>query len=67
MAVDFVTQKLKYFDERETLKKIDEPEKNKKLSLLEEYFKNPNIDLADIIGMAGDVLLAGSDTVERHI
>lgn len=62
MAVDFVTQKLTYFDEADTVKKIDVLETKSK-SLLEEYLKNPNIDLADITGMAGDMLLAGIDTV----
>lgn len=63
MAVDFVTQKLTYFDEADTNKKIDNPGTTSK-SLLEEYLKNPNIDLADITGMAGDMLLAGIDTVD---
>lgn len=62
MAVDFVTQKLTYFDEADTVKQIDVPERKSK-SLLEEYLRNPNIDLADITGMAGDMLLAGIDTV----
>lgn len=62
MAVDFVTQKLTYFKEAEKFKKVGIAETKSK-SLLEEYLKNPNIDLADIIGMAGDMLLAGIDTV----
>lgn len=62
MAVDFVTQKLTYFDEADNIKKSDEPGAKSK-SLVEEYLKNPNIDLADITGMAGDMLLAGIDTV----
>lgn len=63
MAVDFVTQKLTYFNEAST--NNDNGTKNQ--SLLEEYLKNPNIDLADITGMAGDMLLAGIDTVGLQI
>lgn len=63
MAVDFVTQKVKYFDETTSMKAKDNPG-TKNQSLLEEYLKNPNIDLADITGMAGDMLLAGVDTVD---
>lgn len=66
-AIEFVTQKLAYFDDKEVSKNIGNSEIKKKSSLLEEYFRNPNIDLADIIGMACDVLLAGSDTVERNL
>lgn len=62
MAIDFVTQKLTYFEEEVILKRPGKPE-TKKISLLEEYLKNPNIDLADIVGMAGDMLLGGVDTV----
>lgn len=63
MAVDFVTQKLTYFDEADNIGKVDNRGEKSK-SLLDEYLKNPNIDLADITGMAGDMLLAGIDTVE---
>lgn len=63
MAVEFVTQKLTYFNEADADKQGMKLEKQSK-SLLEEYLKNPNIDLADITGMAGDMLLAGIDTVE---
>lgn len=63
MAVDFVTQKLTYFDKSYRIKKMSNSGTRSK-SLLEEYVKNPNIDVADIIGMAGDMLLAGIDTVE---
>ncbi|XP_037933752.1 cytochrome P450 302a1, mitochondrial [Teleopsis dalmanni] len=31
-------------------------------SLVEEYLKNPNLDLADIVGITADLLLAGIDT-----
>ncbi len=62
MAVDFVTQKINYFNDADANRKTHN-EGTKNQSLLEEYLKNPNIDLSDITGMAGDMLLAGIDTV----
>lgn len=64
MAIDLVTQKLSYFDEANSIRNGSE---TKSKSLLDEYLKNPNIDLADITGMTGDMLLAGVDTVEFDI
>ncbi|XP_037044691.1 cytochrome P450 302a1, mitochondrial isoform X1 [Bradysia coprophila] len=61
VAVDFVTQKLTYFDQTNATKEKDNP-RTQNPSLLDDYLKNPNIDLADITGMAGDMLLAGIDT-----
>lgn len=37
--------------------------KDRKLSLLETYLMNPNLDEKDVVGMACDMLLAGVDTV----
>ncbi|XP_055606227.1 cytochrome P450 302a1, mitochondrial [Uranotaenia lowii] len=59
IAVELVSQKLMYFDEdRQKLASGD----HKSRSLLEEYLRNPNLELNDIIGMAGDLLLAGVHT-----
>lgn len=35
----------------------------RKQSLLEQYLKNENLDIKDVVGMACDMLLAGVDTV----
>ncbi len=32
-------------------------------SLLDQYLQNPNLDVKDVLGLAVDLLLAGSDTV----
>lgn len=55
-----MTQKISYFDDRDA-----DSKNSSKIhkSLLEEYLQNPNLDLADIVGMASDLLLAGVDTV----
>ncbi|XP_051158005.1 cytochrome P450 302a1, mitochondrial isoform X2 [Leptopilina boulardi] len=53
VAIDMVRikkQKLKNFS------------KDRKLSLLETYLMNPNLDEKDVVGMACDMLLAGVDT-----
>ncbi|XP_039437333.1 cytochrome P450 302a1, mitochondrial [Culex pipiens pallens] len=58
-AIDLVSQKLLYFDEdRQKLASG----RHKSRSLLEEYLRNPALDLHDIIGMAADLLLAGVHT-----
>lgn len=51
MAIELLFQKVTFFDD------------TKKLSLLKSYLLSPELDLRDIVGMAGDFLLAGIDTV----
>ncbi|XP_050093938.1 cytochrome P450 302a1, mitochondrial [Anopheles aquasalis] len=58
-AVDLVSQKLLYFDEDQ--QRLASGEHGSK-SLMEEYLRNPNLELNDIIGMAADLLLAGVHT-----
>lgn len=59
VAVDFISQKLSYYkDETDTKNSSN----ISRCSLLEEYLRNPNLDLADIVGMAVDLLLAGVET-----
>lgn len=64
VAIDLIHQRISFFDN-------DVPKKSSKkknyISLLEEYLHNPKLDLADIVGMASDVLLAGVDTVSKFI
>lgn len=57
VAVDLVSQKISYFDERSIA------QKSGRRSLLDDYLLNPRLDLADVVGMACDVLLVGVDTV----
>lgn len=52
VAVDLISQKLEIYHE----------DKTRNLSLLDGYLRNPKLNLADIIGMACDLLLAGVDT-----
>ena len=59
VAIDLVSEKLIYFDE--TPQKLAQGQHQSK-SLLEDYLKNPNLELNDIIGMAADLLLAGVHT-----
>ncbi|XP_001661673.2 cytochrome P450 302a1, mitochondrial [Aedes aegypti] len=58
-AVELVSQKLLYFDEDQ--QKLASG-RHRSRSLLEEYLRNPNLELHDIIGMAADLLLAGVHT-----
>lgn len=57
IAVHLVSQKISFFDERSNV------HTQQRRSLLDEYLTNPKLDLADIVGMACDLLLAGVDTV----
>lgn len=57
VAVDLVSQKISYFDENSVT------QKSGRRSLLDDYLLNPRLDLADVVGMACDLLLAGVDTV----
>lgn len=52
VAVDLVAQKVAAFQQG-----------NSAGSILEEYLQNPQLNVADVVGMASDVLLAGIDTV----
>ncbi|XP_075164365.1 cytochrome P450 302a1, mitochondrial isoform X2 [Haematobia irritans] len=64
VAVDLVSSKLVFFKDEE--ESIEEDPDNlwslRRNSLVEEYMKNPNLDLFDVVGMAADLLLAGIDT-----
>lgn len=57
VAVDLVSQKISYFDDRSAT------QKDNRRSLLDEYLLNPKLDLSDVVGMASDLLLTGVDTV----
>ncbi|XP_055318512.1 cytochrome P450 302a1, mitochondrial [Sitodiplosis mosellana] len=56
VAVDLVSQKISFFDENSIAQKTG------KRSLLDDYLLNPRLDLADVVGMACDLLLTGIDT-----
>lgn len=58
VAVDLVSQKIAFINENGKV-----AEKMSRRSLLDDYLTNPKLDLADVIGMACDLLLAGVDTV----
>ncbi|XP_073840826.1 cytochrome P450 302a1, mitochondrial [Musca autumnalis] len=61
VAVDLVSQKLAFF--KDTSDDVTEsPCSLSRTSLVEQYLKNPNLDLNDVVGMAADLLLAGVDT-----
>lgn len=55
-----MSQKISYFDENSA------SFKSGRRSLLDDYLTNPRLDLADVVGMACDLLLAGVDTVPPH-
>lgn len=61
VAVDLVSQKLSFF--KDTCQDSTEnPSSLSRTCLIEEYLKNPNLDLCDVVGTAADLLLAGIDT-----
>lgn len=61
IAVDFVSQKLAFF--KDTSEGATEsPSSLSRTCLVEQYLKNPNLDLCDVVGTAADLLLAGIDT-----
>ncbi|XP_050336821.1 cytochrome P450 302a1, mitochondrial [Bactrocera neohumeralis] len=63
VAIDLVSQKLAYFKESKPDGNGDNHDGTmSRSSLIEEYLKNPNLDLCDVVGMAADLLLAGIDT-----
>ncbi|XP_053688672.1 cytochrome P450 302a1, mitochondrial isoform X2 [Sabethes cyaneus] len=59
-AVELVSQKQRYFDDER--QKMACGRQTRSRSLLEEYLKNPNLELSDLTGMAADLLLAGVHT-----
>ncbi|XP_017482732.1 PREDICTED: cytochrome P450 302a1, mitochondrial-like isoform X1 [Rhagoletis zephyria] len=64
VAIDLVSQKLAYFKDSKEVSDGANPDGGtmQRSSLIEEYLKNPNLDLCDVVGMAADLLLAGIDT-----
>ncbi|CAO1322094.1 unnamed protein product [Diamesa hyperborea] len=54
VAVDLVTKKMSLFE--------NSNEDLKSCSLLQQYMKNPNLKFQDLIGVSGDLLLAGVHT-----
>lgn len=62
VAVDLVSQKISYFDERNSIQNSQ-----CRRSLLDDYLLNPKLDLADVVGMACDLLITGIDTVRKRI
>lgn len=61
VAVDLVSQKLAFFKDTSD-ESTESPCSLSRTSLVEQYLKNPNLDLCDVVGMAADLLLAGVDT-----
>ncbi|XP_023301139.2 cytochrome P450 302a1, mitochondrial [Lucilia cuprina] len=61
VAVDLVSQKLAYFKDT-SIDATESPTSLSRTCLIEEYLKNPNLDLCDVVGTAADLLLAGIDT-----
>lgn len=59
VAVDLVNKKIDSFDPKVAI------ERNDRRSLLDDYLLNPKLDKSDIIGLSGDLLLAGTDTVRK--
>lgn len=62
VAVDLVSQKLTFFKDTENNEDLDSAKVLNRSCLIEEYLKNPNLDLCDVVGTAADLLLAGIDT-----
>ena len=66
VAVDLVSQKLAFFQNTDNSRNNAETVTTKHLlnrsCLIEEYLKNPNLNLCDVVGTAADLLLAGIDT-----
>lgn len=60
IAIDLVSQKIAFFKEENNQQ--SSTGSLARSSLIEEYLKNPNLDLSDVVGMAADLLLAGVDT-----
>ncbi|XP_055378532.1 cytochrome P450 302a1, mitochondrial [Condylostylus longicornis] len=60
VAVELVSQKLSFYSDESDNFKVNGVKT--RVSLLDQYLKNPNIDLSDIVGMTADMLLAGIDT-----
>ena len=62
VAVDLVSQKLAFFKDTDNMDNIETAKHFNRSCLIEEYLKNPNLDLCDVVGTAADLLLAGIDT-----
>lgn len=60
VAIDLISEKISYY--REDRQQKFSAGYMKRTSLIDEYLKNPNLDLSDIIGVGNDLLLAGVDT-----
>lgn len=60
VAVDLVSQKISFFDEE------NGAQERSRRSLLDDYLLNPKLDLADVVGVACDILMTGIDTVFQH-
>lgn len=56
VGLELVTKKIDSMKSEDYKKNVENP-------LLEQYLKNPKLDVKDIIGMATDLLLAGVHTV----
>lgn len=61
VAIDFVNQKISFYEDEKFNKK-----RYCRRSLLDDYLKNPKLDLSDVVAMACDLLLTGVDTVSKH-
>nr|WVH45126.1 cytochrome P450 302a1 [Exorista sorbillans] len=61
VAVDLVSQKLTFFKETSD-GSTENPSPFSRTCLIDEYLKNPILDLSDVVGTAADFLLAGIDT-----
>uniref|UniRef100_T1GFZ6 Cytochrome P450 n=1 Tax=Megaselia scalaris TaxID=36166 RepID=T1GFZ6_MEGSC len=60
VAIDLISEKISYY--REDRQQQFSAGYMKRSSLIDEYLKNPNLDLSDIVGVGNDLLLAGVDT-----
>lgn len=57
VAVDIVNQKISFYDG------CFNESRHSRRSLLDDYLRNPKLDLSDVVAMACDFLLTGVDTV----
>ncbi|KAL5291061.1 CYP302A1 family protein [Megaselia abdita] len=60
VAIDLISEKISYY--REDRQQQFSAGYMKRSSLIDEYLKNPNLDLSDIVGVGNDLMLAGVDT-----
>ncbi|XP_055628860.1 cytochrome P450 302a1, mitochondrial isoform X2 [Toxorhynchites rutilus septentrionalis] len=59
IAIEMVANKKTLFDANRSKQTAEETNSR---SLLEDYLRNPNLEISDIVGMAADILLAGVHT-----